>query len=707
MLNNISFKKFAIISLSLFLAFNGSVLLDNLNLAIPLVRQISGFLFLTFIPGYTILRILKIHRTDWVESLLFAVGLSLFYIMSIGFIANTFLPAIGIKKPISLKPLLVIFNIAILFLLSLAYFKDKNDHTYNNIELEIKDLLNKHTLALSLIPILAIFGGYVFNFYNTSVLIVITFLLISLIPVIILHTDTRHYCYLIWILSLSLLYLSSLGVSWNYIWGYDINHEYYIANLVLTNGYWDSLLYSNVNAMLSIAMLNPIYTILLGISPVIIFKVIYPFLFSFVPVALYKSYKNILNERESFLAAFFFISLHTFFTEMLALARQQIAELYLALIVLLVFSNIERNIKYTLLLLFSFSLVVSHYGTTYLFLLSLILANIVFYVIYRKDKQPFLIRVEYTALFYVMVFLWYTLTSSSSPFDTIVRTGNIILANIYDLFDPYKSQGLYTIVKNYSGLRQFTKYYILLSQMMIAIGILWLALNLKRVKFNREFIALALVWFIFDVYGIALPYFSNALNATRLYQLTLFFLSPFVVIGFSVIVKSLSKFIQFKLSVKIVARSLASFLAVYLIITSGVLLYVAKDQLYPPYFDKKVPAPRWTNEEIISGLWMKEHKGSYSIYGDNNAILLFLGLIGQPISSHNFRLDWSGSIIQPKSSTKGYLFLNEWNIKNKKIQALLPTIVDREYIDFNNPNLKKFLDDKIYTSQAAEYYLKE
>ena len=394
---------------------------------------------------------------------------------------------------------------------------------------------------------------------------------------------------------------------------------------------------------------------------------------------------------------------------MLALARQQIAELYLALIVLLIFSNIKRNIKYTLLLLFSFSLVVSHYGTTYLFLLSLILANIIFYITYGKDKQSFLIRVEYTTLFCVMVFLWYTLISSSSPFDTIVRIGNIILANIYDLFDPYKSQGLYLIVKKYSGLKQFAKYYILLSQMMIAIGILWLALNLKRVKFNREFIALALVWFIFDVYGITLPYFSNALNATRLYQLTLFFLSPFVVIGFSVIVKSLSNFIQFKLNGKIVVRSLASFLAVYLIINSGVLFYVAKDQPYPPYFDKKVPAPRWTNGEIISGLWMKEHKGSYSIYGDNNAILLFLGLIGQPIGSHNFRLDWDGSIIQPKSTTKGYLFLNEWNIKNKKIQALppIPTIVDREYIDFDNPNLKKFLDNKIYTSQVAEYYLQE
>jgi len=84
MLNDISFRKFAVVSLSVFLAFNGSIVLDYLNIGIPMIRQISGFLFLTFIPGYTILRILRIHRIDKVESLLFAVGLSLVYIMTVG-----------------------------------------------------------------------------------------------------------------------------------------------------------------------------------------------------------------------------------------------------------------------------------------------------------------------------------------------------------------------------------------------------------------------------------------------------------------------------------------------------------------------------------------------------------------------------------------------------------------------------------------------
>lgn len=704
-LNNVKFRKFALISISLLLAFNGLIALDRI-VEVPLLRQIVGFVFLTFIPGYTILRILRIH-TKGVESLLLAVGLSLFYVMITGLFANFIYPCFGIYTPISLTPLLITLDVTYIALLFFTYIRDRGyeEKTVNKFS------FNPIVLAFTILPFLAIFGAYVFNAYNIPTLIMALFLLSSLVPFIVFYADSRYYPYLIWILALSILYAPDFGVSWNYIWGYDINHEYYLSNLVIKNGFWDHTIYSNVNAMLSVVILNPVYSTLLNLTPITVFKVVYPFILSLVPVALYKTYTNILSEKKSFLAVFFFISLYTYFTEMLALARQIVVELYLALIILLIFSNLDRNRRYTLLLIFTFSLIVSHYGTTYLFLFSLILAFIVHSLIYRNERA-FLIRPEYIALFYAMVFIWYTLISSSSPFDTIVRTGNIILSNIYDLLDPYKTQGLYLIVKSYTGLREFAKYYVLATQAMIVIGILWLVFNIKKIKFNNEFVSLALVWFAFDIYGLVLPYFSNALNATRLYQLTLFFLSPFEVIGFLAIVGVLSKLTSFKLSEKITMKSLATFLAVYLIITSGVLFYIAKDEPYPAYFDKKISAPRWTDGEIISGLWIKNHrKDDYRIYADLERSLLFLGLLKQSINEHTLLINSEENIIQPKKASYNYyLFLGSWNIKNKKLKVIVVPFGrgQREELPIKTPEVFNILlqSNKIYSSQNSQYFFR-
>ena len=74
------------------------------NINIPIITQLIGFVYLTFIPGYLILRILRIHQMGSIKSLLFAVGLSLLSVMFIGFLANMILPFIGISSPLTIFP---------------------------------------------------------------------------------------------------------------------------------------------------------------------------------------------------------------------------------------------------------------------------------------------------------------------------------------------------------------------------------------------------------------------------------------------------------------------------------------------------------------------------------------------------------------------------------------------------------------------------
>jgi len=90
-----------ILLVSIQLAFFGSIALDKLGLGIPLLRQIIGFIYLTFIPGFLILKCFKINGKKIVEDVLYSVGLSLSFLMFTGVLINFLYPLVGISKPIS------------------------------------------------------------------------------------------------------------------------------------------------------------------------------------------------------------------------------------------------------------------------------------------------------------------------------------------------------------------------------------------------------------------------------------------------------------------------------------------------------------------------------------------------------------------------------------------------------------------------------
>src|SRR4030042_118475 len=90
------------LSLAILIAMFVLVGLAGLGIDIPILRQIIGFVFLTFVPGILILRILKIHNVGIIESLVYSVGLSLAFIMFSGALLNFALSLMGISNPISL-----------------------------------------------------------------------------------------------------------------------------------------------------------------------------------------------------------------------------------------------------------------------------------------------------------------------------------------------------------------------------------------------------------------------------------------------------------------------------------------------------------------------------------------------------------------------------------------------------------------------------
>ena len=95
-------------------------------LDIPIIRQVIAFLYLSFVPGFVILKFLKLTETMLAEKLLFIVGLSLAFLMFTGLLINEIFFALSISMPLSSIHLLISLSFLTLFLSIVAYRKDLN-----------------------------------------------------------------------------------------------------------------------------------------------------------------------------------------------------------------------------------------------------------------------------------------------------------------------------------------------------------------------------------------------------------------------------------------------------------------------------------------------------------------------------------------------------------------------------------------------------
>lgn len=585
-MNDWEIKKFLKVVLTVQLVMLCIVGLDFLGLQIPILRQFMGFIYLTFVPGILILRIFRLHKLGNIETVLITVGLSIAILMFVGLFTNTVYPFFGILRPISTTSLMITISIIILILCIICYIIDKD--FFNPDSIDVEDILSPPALFLCLIPFLAVFGTYLVNFYYSNIILIVMIIVVALI-IILIGFDTfipkNLYPLAVFIIAITLLFHNSL-ISM-YIWGWDIHIEYYLSSLVTTSARWDPTIPLTVNAMLSIVILAPIFSNICGMSLTWVFKIIYPLLFSLVPLGLYKVFQKQTDDKIAILSCFFFMSVFMFYTEMLGLARQQIAELFLILMMLLMISkNINCTTKAGLSIIFAFSLAVSHYGLSYIFMFSLIAAGGLFFLNMQYRDQNNTIKRIITPTFVLLcitfTIAWYTYVSSSSAFNTIIRIGDHIISNIFtDFLNPDATQGLNIILsKAGSSLCEVAKYLHLLTQFFIVIGVRTLLLKRSNMKFEKEYVAFAATYFAICFASITVPFFASALNTTRLYQISLIFLAPFFVIGVITSFKAISNVIGVHWTDSHIGSSLkvlSVFLSIFLLFNTQFVMQIAKD----------------------------------------------------------------------------------------------------------------------------------
>ncbi|MFN3284467.1 MAG: hypothetical protein ACK40Q_09580, partial [Pseudothermotoga sp.] len=151
------------------------------------------------------------------------------------------------------------------------------------------------------------------------------------------------YPFAILMIAIALIYHSSFISSYLVTFGSDVAVEHFVFKITQNTAYWGSpnpyfehIGYGRIHSMLSVTILPTIYSSLLNIDSTWVFKSIFPLIFSFVPLGLYQIWKGYVGKKYAFISAFLFMSYETFYTEMLGLNRQMIAELFFVLLLLVI-----------------------------------------------------------------------------------------------------------------------------------------------------------------------------------------------------------------------------------------------------------------------------------------------------------------------------------------------------------------------------------
>lgn len=610
--------------------------LEQVGIKIPLLRQIIAFFYLTFIPGILIIRTLKMHELTGVYVVLYSVGLSIASIMLVGFLMNVIYPIFGIHKPLSFDYLIFTFFALVLVLSILSYIRDRE--FYREEFVDLSDIFSNYSLFLYLLPFLAIIGTYMVNFYTNNILLMVLMVLICIMPVLVAYNKIpeKYYPLAIFSISISLLFHTSLIT--NYIWGWDIYAEYHYADLVLNNAFWNPLYDNSVNSTLSIVMLGSIFSMISNINLNFIFKIVYPVLFSFLPIGLYVLFNKYTNDQIAFFSCFFFMAIFTFFGEMLSLARQEIAELFLVLLILAVFS---KNIKPILFVIFGMALIASHYGLAYIYMfilsgvwiVSMIITNTrircfigKFYLIKTKLSNNISydlngkLTLNFVFLFIVFSIFWYAFVSGHSTFEILIHTINNVIANInVDFLNPDTSQGLniLTAALN-SPMRQIAKYLHMITQLFIIIGFLGLIFSKYENKFNINYIIFSFFSILICLSAVLLPYFSGSFNTSRLYGISLIFIAPFAILGSRIIFSYFNMLILEKnKAYKNSLQMVSIFLVVFFLFNSGFAIEFSADYPSSLALSKNSYVHFFEHDsDVASAQWLMNFNTSEQIYAD-------------------------------------------------------------------------------------------
>ena len=764
---SISTKDLIVISLSLYLSLFGLLFLDSWDLGpvstvLSILNHIIGFVCIILIPGTLVIRILNLQNISTVEKLLLSIGLSLALVMLVGLIVNNTYPLAGINQPLSIWPLLVTITIFILMLSALAYYRKEADHLpESNVSLFPKGALNPTMLFLILLPSISILGNLILTVYANNIVLIIDVVMIAMVSILFLtNKDIPDYYYTVAIFAVAIALLFNNACIYSYPKRLNVDGEFFFLNSVINNSFWDFKLPASVNSVISVTILGAVLSKLLSVNIFQTFTVIYTAVFACVPVALYTTYKDIFNQKIAFFSALFFMFNFYFFNEALLLRRQQMALLFMSLLILLIINNnIRHNAKKWMLVIVSFALITSHYAIAFLsailFSTAYILKKLLerryningpylasFKTLHSKKLRLYITHKEsssssltgyFILTFIILAIAWYIYVSLGQTFIQTSSLGLGVLDNL-NLFDDLSSKSptvSYAFGIGFLEAPLLSQVYRLLQyliQFLVVVGFFSYIVSKNKKSVTYTYLALSMTTILIS--AIVLPFISINLTVTRIYFISLIFLSPFCIVGaiwiFFYLIKLSNKFhtiiadkarnkCEVNNTVSLPNRStqnmaLTLFVTIilipFLLFNSGLIFEIGgftentEYEVFIPSSDtlsaNKVEPEYYTTAEIFASVWC--HK-----FIPSN-----MGVYGSPYASYELISAWSenSKLLRTESDVPdtSYIFLRDWDLQRGNTSALN---VKNRRVDLSIENNDQLLIDKrdlIYDNKKAVFY---
>lgn len=712
---------FIIILLSLFVT-NLVIILD-----LPFWRQIIASLFFNIVPGLLMLYILKLKRLDILKKITLSVGLSVSFLMLMGLLINQIYLLIGVEIPLTTFLLLLSFDVVILFLTLIGYLQNR-DMSFNvSLKLNIKDKLVSPVIFPLIFPFLSIIGTYTMNIYGNNTVLLFSMLLIPVYIVVItlLKDKIPKVTYPVAILSISIALLFIHGLISNYINGRDVYSEYASFQVTYTNLNWKMVNFPSVlTACLSTSLLPSIYCLLLKLNGMYIYKILYPLIFALTPLSIFVlSRKYLKKDFYAFTASLFFMFQLPFIDESHSMMREIIALLLFALVLMVYFDEeIEGMGKKILMLIFVFSIIVSHYTTAYVFFILMFGLLILKFLKNNGTKMPFPclksqknynsdISFTLILIFFAFIYLWYSQVTNTAFNDVIhvmERTSNNLL-NFFVL-ESRDSSVLITLGRGLTDLPNMIRIYTYdLTFIAVGIGTVYSILKCRK-KIETEYRFLLLISVLLLVLFAVLPYINSQYGNSRLFiQLAVILCVPFV-IGI--------KYISRKLRLKH-----ATLILIPLLLLQFVNVTFITDQAFgiPTSMDLNHNGERYNqfymhDGEFAGAVWIKNQNKDkkylfnkngrdtygYWIYGDDfDYNRIYLGYLEK--TPYFYTPLYNLTLSKFENSGESYIFLRYYNILKGKFYFL-----DRGNKGITSQNISdyQFINSaqKIYDNGGCEIY---
>ena len=536
--------RFLLYSICFLIIFNIALLYE-----IPLLLPISAMIILCIIPGFLLCLLFKIRVTDIYENFLYSFGLSIIFDLILALLINTLLPVLGFNEPLSTQNLQITFSTIILFLTLLIFYTDN-----------VPSFSFKMTKIFRIEKIILIFGFMIITFFfigiyflnvnNTQFFIIFSILLFPLLLIFLIvhHNNSfnRIYPVIIYLISFSLLMLLSLRS--NYIVGVDTHEEYYFFYTTFSKSIWipnPSLLLSSA---LSISLLPVIFEKFLNIDPQLLYKILFPLIYSVTPLIIYVITKKYVDELFALICSCFFM-FQQFFIQTTANSRTAIAVFFFALAVLVICNKELSNIKkYVMLLLFITGSVFSHYTSSLFFLV--IISSVYFMDLiiskYKNREEDTIINLPLIIFFFTLMYFWYQQINNLLPTITTLPIFRFIFS--LEMFPISISELNYDPYTLHSFFQKFLSVYPrLASYALIGIGILyttyrWMRQENKKnsipkftMKIDRTFFFMGFVAFGILVCSVFAGFLFLGYDTNRIWNLLCVVLPVFLIVGTCII----------------------------------------------------------------------------------------------------------------------------------------------------------------------------